>query len=171
MSDAAPARPMSSPVDSALDEAAEALRRASAVALAGHLNPDPDAIGSMLGLAGVLRTRGKDVVCSWANVPMELPRWLEAVPGHAPLVDSREFPKAPAVMVALDTASHDRLGSLSANADRAGTVIVLDHHQLSDPAPPAFALVNPLVRWHKSDSPTGFKPTCVLRTLLSGSGV
>ena len=81
MSDAARVRPVVSPVDEALERAATALSAAPAVALAGHFNPDPDAIGSMLGLAGFLRSRGVEVgsaaiasraplsraaACSWA---------------------------------------------------------------------------------------------------------
>ena len=142
MSDAARMRPVPSPVDEALDRAAEALSSAAGVALAGHVNPDPDAIGSMLGLAGFLRARGKDVVCSWANVPMEQPAWLQAVPGHAPIVDSREYPREPEVMVALDTASKDRLGSLATNADRAGALILLDHH-VTNPGFGSIPIIDP----------------------------
>jgi bifunctional oligoribonuclease and PAP phosphatase NrnA len=116
-------------VDEAIDRAAQVLERADQVALACHLNPDPDAAGSMLGLAGYLASRGKSVVCSWGNHPFELPRWLSLMTHDGFLVAPEAFPDAPQVMVALDTASPDRLGMLGANAARANQVIVLDHHR------------------------------------------
>jgi phosphoesterase RecJ-like protein len=115
--------------ESALDRAAKVLGEAKSVALACHLNPDPDAIGSMLGLAGYLATRGTEVVCSWGNHPMNRPGWLSTLNGAGPLVDPREFPAEPEVMVALDTAAPDRLGMLRTNAERARELIVIDHHR------------------------------------------
>ena len=112
----------------AIARAADVLSSATDVALAGHVNPDPDAIGSMLGLAEFLRSRGVTVVCSWPNEPLELPRWLEPFTDPPPIVPVGRFPKEPAVMVALDTASTDRLATLLPNAERAGVLIVLDHH-------------------------------------------
>ncbi len=112
-----------------LDRAASVLSSAPDVALACHVNPDPDALGSMLGLALHLRQMGKSVVCSWGNQPTEHPRWLEALHGRDLIVDAKAFPKAPPVMVALDTASPDRLGMLAAPAAAAGETIVLDHHR------------------------------------------
>src|SRR5438477_1994145 len=95
-----------------LEQAAEVLTGAPDVALACHFNPDPDALGSMLGLAEFLRARGKKVVCSFGNSPFELPRWVSALPGADSLVAPEEFPKAPPVLVTLDCASVDRLGAL-----------------------------------------------------------
>jgi phosphoesterase RecJ-like protein len=114
--------------DGALTHAAEVLSTAPSVALAGHVNPDPDALGSMLGLASFLRGRGAEVVCSWPNEPMDRPAWLDLFQDVPTVVPVPEFPKQPAVMVALDTASPDRLASLLPNAERAGVLIVLDHH-------------------------------------------
>ncbi len=114
---------------SELERAADVLGAARSVALACHVNPDPDAIGSMLGLAVLLERRGKDVVCSWANHPFSRPRWLDVLDGAGLIVEPQAFPAAPEVMVALDTAAPDRLGSLAANARRAGEVVVLDHHR------------------------------------------
>jgi phosphoesterase RecJ-like protein len=82
----------------------------------------------MFGLATFLMARGTEVICSWPNEPLETPRWLEMFDQVPPLVPIGAFPKAPEVMVALDTASPDRLGALLSNAGRAGTLIVLDHH-------------------------------------------
>jgi bifunctional oligoribonuclease and PAP phosphatase NrnA len=118
-------------VEDALERAAAALAGAGSVALACHVNPDPDAIGSMLGLAGYLASRGKRVVCSWGNRPFAVPRWVEELDpdAGAMVVEPDRFPEAPEVMVALDTASPDRLGPLQATVARAGAAVVLDHHR------------------------------------------
>jgi phosphoesterase RecJ-like protein len=112
-----------------LGRAARVLADAPRVALACHVNPDPDALGSMLGLALTLKERGTDVVCSWGNEPLARPRWLSLLGGESLLVEAKDFPAAPEVMVSLDTASVDRLGRLAANAGRAREWIVVDHHR------------------------------------------
>jgi phosphoesterase RecJ-like protein len=116
-------------VDSELDRASRALHGATQVALACHVNPDADAIGSMLGLAAYLSAQGKKVVCSWGNHPFHPPRWMSVLDGAGFLVEPRRFPEAPELLVALDTAAPERLGILSVNAERAGQVIVVDHHR------------------------------------------
>jgi phosphoesterase RecJ-like protein len=116
-------------LDVELSRAAAALEAADRVALACHVNPDPDALGSSLGLAGFLAARGKEVVCSWANDPFEPPSWMSELGGSGFVVPPSEFPKEPEVFVALDTASPDRLGDLAEVAQRAGEAIVLDHHR------------------------------------------
>jgi len=55
--------------------AAEALSEAPTIALACHVNPDADALGSILGLSNHLRGLGKQTVCSFPNDPFEPPRW------------------------------------------------------------------------------------------------
>ena len=116
-------------VEERLAEAARALDSAPEVALACHINPDPDALGSMLGLARFLEARGAHVVCSWGNEPMLRPRWLGMLGGEELLVEPPAFPEAPAVMVTLDAASIDRLGPLASRVSKAGQTIVLDHHR------------------------------------------
>jgi phosphoesterase RecJ-like protein len=116
-------------VEGEMSRAADALLAAPRVALACHVNPDPDAMGSMLGLAAYLASRGKEVVCSWGNHPFQPPRWMSILDGAGFLVEPRAFPEAPELLVALDTAAPERLGMLAANAERAGQVIVVDHHR------------------------------------------
>ena len=125
-----------------MERAGEALRGAERIALACHVNPDPDAIGSMLGLGLWLRAEDKDVVCSWGNDPMQLPRWLSVLPGSELIVDGKEFPANAQVMVALDTASPDRLGPLAATADASECVIVVDHHR-TNPGFGSIVLLDP----------------------------
>jgi phosphoesterase RecJ-like protein len=111
-----------------LVQAAEVLAGAKDVALACHVNPDTDALGSMLGLSIFLRSRGAHTVCSFANDPFVVPRWAEVLSGTDALVPSQEFPKEPQTMVTCDAASMDRLGSLAASAARARELIWIDHH-------------------------------------------
>jgi phosphoesterase RecJ-like protein len=116
----------------ALARAASVLSDATDVALACHVNPDADALGSMLGLSAFLRSRGVRTVCSFPNEPMEPPSWAALLPGAQDLVAVRAFPKQPAVMVTCDCAAFDRLGALGPAATRAGEVIWIDHHRSND---------------------------------------
>ncbi len=76
-----------------LARAAEVLGSATDVALACHLNPDADALGSMLGLAAFLRQRGTATVCSFPNEPLVMPRWAALLPGSEDLVEVRRLPR------------------------------------------------------------------------------
>jgi phosphoesterase RecJ-like protein len=96
------------------------------------MNPDADALGSMLGLAGFLRSRGVSTVCSFPNEPLDPPRWAALLPGSEGLVPMASFPDAPAVMVTCDCASLDRLGPLGRAASKARELIWIDHHRSND---------------------------------------
>ena len=100
--------------------------------MACHVNPDADALGSMLGLSAYLRARGIETICSFPNEPLEPPRWASLLPGVDRLVEASEFPREPEVMVTCDCASADRLGRLQASADRATELIWIDHHRSND---------------------------------------
>jgi phosphoesterase RecJ-like protein len=115
-----------------LAAAAAALEGASAVAIAAHVNPDADALGSSLGLSNFLRTRGVRTVVSFPNEPFDPPRWVSMLPGNDALVPPREFPREPPLMVTCDVASMDRLGMLAPSATRAETLIWIDHHVSND---------------------------------------
>ncbi len=115
-----------------LARAAQVLTEATDVALACHVNPDADALGSMLGLAAFLRSRGVRTTCSYPNEPLEPPRWASMLPGSEDLVPAREFPKDPAVMVTCDCAAFDRLAQLGRSANRARELIWIDHHRSNE---------------------------------------
>jgi phosphoesterase RecJ-like protein len=109
-------------------KAAETLSGVSEVALACHVNPDADALGSMLGLSNHLRAMGTRTVCSFPNDPFEMPRWADLLPGTEALVPPTAFPNDPPVMVTCDVTSIDRLGVLGGPAVRARSLIWVDHH-------------------------------------------
>jgi phosphoesterase RecJ-like protein len=114
-------------VDTALERAARAIDGADVVALACHVNPDGDALGSMLGLFHVLRAAGRDVVASFPPPFAVAPHYRE-LPGLDLLTKPDDFPAEPDVMVTFDCGSLGRLGELHAAAEAARELIVLDHH-------------------------------------------
>jgi bifunctional oligoribonuclease and PAP phosphatase NrnA len=120
------------------DAAARVLNDAEQVALVCHVNPDADAMGSMLGLACYLAGRGTKVMATSPNRLDDLPRWVEVLPGREHLVPPGDLPKAPPVVVTLDAADVGRLDGLAHLVTRAGTVICIDHHRTN----PGFGTVN-----------------------------
>lgn len=114
------------------DDALRALTGARAVALACHIGPDGDALGSMLALGMALRARGTPVVASWGSDPFAVPRTYTFLPGLDLLSPPSAVADAPEVMVTFDAGSFERLGSLEANARAAVTLIVVDHHASND---------------------------------------
>jgi phosphoesterase RecJ-like protein len=107
----------------------------------------------MLGLAGPLRSRGAEVVCTWPNDPMERPAWLDLVGDVAPIVEPADFPAAPEVLVTLDAASLDRLGSLADRVARANEVVVIDHHVTN----PGFGTINVIDQHASSSAEVAFR--------------
>jgi len=101
---------------------------ADRVALACHVGPDGDALGSMLGLGAALRSRGTHVVASWGGEPFEVPAAYSFLPATDLLVPPSEFPAAPELFLTLDTGSPDRLGALEDRVSTAGCTVVVDHH-------------------------------------------
>jgi phosphoesterase RecJ-like protein len=97
------------------------------VALACHVNPDGDALGSLLGLFHVLRAGGRDVVGSFPHPFAVAPHYRE-LPGLELLTSPDEFPREPDVMVTFDCGSLGRLGDLEPAAKAARELVVLDHH-------------------------------------------
>jgi nanoRNase/pAp phosphatase (c-di-AMP/oligoRNAs hydrolase) len=110
-----------------LGEAARAIEAAPELALACHVGPDGDALGSMLGLALAAQEQGKKAVASFGS-PFVVPGSLRFLPGLDLLVPPSKFPAEPVLMVVHDVGSADRLGELASSAGKAGTVVVLDHH-------------------------------------------
>ncbi|MBM3672827.1 MAG: bifunctional oligoribonuclease/PAP phosphatase NrnA [Actinobacteria bacterium] len=114
-----------------LSTAAAAIDAAPRVALACHVSPDGDALGSMLGLFHVLRAAGRDVVASFPP-PFIVAAHYRELPGLDLLVAPEHFPEEPDVMVTFDCGSLGRLGDLERSAKAARELIVIDHHISND---------------------------------------
>ena len=109
-----------------LKKAAEVLAESEKIALACHVGPDGDALGSMLGFGVAASNAGKTVVASFGT-PFMVPDNLSFLPSEL-LINPTEFPEKPKTMVVFDAGSAERLGELADNAGAAETLVVLDHH-------------------------------------------
>ncbi len=110
-----------------LAKAAALIAGADIVALACHVGPDGDALGSMLALHHVLRAAGRNSVAAFAG-PQVVGDHYRELPGLDRLTPPEKFPAEPEVMVTLDCGSIDRLGALAESARAAKELVVIDHH-------------------------------------------
>jgi phosphoesterase RecJ-like protein len=106
---------------------AEALSAASTIGVVGHVRPDGDALGSMIGLVLSARAAGKDAVASFGE-PFVVGDEFGFLDLEA-LVPPREFPKGLDLAIVCDTSARDRVGSVVGRVESAGTVGVIDHHR------------------------------------------
>lgn len=105
-------------------ELAQRIQAAEHIYLATHIDPDGDAIGSLLGLAWTLRNLGKDVTAACAD---PVPEAYTFLPGSDDI--TRRPPADEDLIISLDAGSLDRLGELYAPerfADR--SLVNIDHH-------------------------------------------
>ena len=97
---------------------------ADTIALAGHLNPDGDAIGACLALGGALEKAGKKVQVileKYADKYHLIPN------GH--LVWQAEEAEVPELFIALDSGDEGRLGAAAEIFAKAAKKINIDHHE------------------------------------------
>ena len=121
-------------VDEALDRAATAIGQAPSITLACHVDPDGDALGSMLALHHLCRSQGKPSVASWPEPFVVAPHY-SFLPGLDTCTKPADVPAEPGVMITFDCGSLGRLGDLASKARAAvksGTLIVIDHHRTND---------------------------------------
>jgi len=115
---------------SELERAAAAIEDASSLALACHVGPDGDALGSMLAFHHLCRSQSRLSVASWSEPFIVAPHY-NFLPGLDTTTKPEDFPTAPSVMVTFDCGSLGRLGDLAGAAVAArddGELIVIDHH-------------------------------------------
>ncbi|MFJ2030944.1 bifunctional oligoribonuclease/PAP phosphatase NrnA [Streptosporangium sp. NPDC087985] len=110
------------------DRAVGLISSADEIALACHISPDGDALGSMLALGMALRAAGRRVTASFGERRFRVPRLLRFLPGQELLSEPDAYPAAPELMITFDAPTVERLGVLAGNAARARELVVLDHH-------------------------------------------
>jgi bifunctional oligoribonuclease and PAP phosphatase NrnA len=116
----------------AMDEVVQRLADVAAaggtVVLACHVGPDGDALGATLALHLALRRLGARSVPTWGEEPLRVPAPYVDLPGVDAVVAPSALPETPDLLVTLDAASEDRLGSVRPLLDSGVPTIVLDHH-------------------------------------------
>ena len=75
------------------------------IAIVSHINPDGDAVGSLLGLGHMLRAQGHAVTLALAD---PVPSNVRFLPGAASIV--RRVTERPDVLIAVDSGDRQRLG-------------------------------------------------------------
>jgi phosphoesterase RecJ-like protein len=126
------------------------LPRDASILLVCHVNPDGDALGSMLGFGLGLRQLGFTRVVATFPEPFAVAPAFSFLPGQDLLVHPSAAPARPDLGMSFDAASETRLGELVPALRAAATWIVLDHHasnpgfggvRIIDPAAAATSLV------------------------------
>jgi phosphoesterase RecJ-like protein len=108
-----------------IDRILEKIRESQTICIGGHMRPDGDCIGSQLALAIALHRQGKKVVC-WNEDP---------VPAKYAFLDCGHVVRKPEpgqefdLVIALDCASFERLGTIGPAVAQRRCLINIDHHQ------------------------------------------
>jgi phosphoesterase RecJ-like protein len=98
------------------------------VLLICHVNPDGDALGSMLGFGLGLRSFDGLRLQATFPPPYEVPEPFADLPGLDLLVPPSEVWTDPDLVIVFDVAAESRLGKLVDRLPAASATIVLDHH-------------------------------------------
>jgi len=111
-----------------LKEAAEKIRSADNIFIACHINPDGDAIGSLLSLGLGLKQIGKKV-----NMisPDGVPDIYNKLPG-VKYIEKRAS-RVPELAIAVDSSNKKLLGGSLETFKKAKWVLSIDHHEVREP--------------------------------------
>ena len=130
------------------DATVDTIKNSQRIALACHVNPDGDALGSLLGMSLALRSLGKTTYPTWGSDPVEPPPSLMFMPGVDSLVQVADIPHDTDLFIALDCGAAHRLGCLEKRAGESDPVINIDHH----PGNGGFGTLNVVVETASSTS-------------------
>src|SRR3954454_14508531 len=108
-----------------IDRIIEGIKDSQTIAIAGHIRPDGDCVGSQLGLTLALQNEGKKVFC-----------WNEdIIPQKYRFLDRNEIIQRPKrglkfdCVIATDAASFERLGAVGECVTDRKLFINIDHHE------------------------------------------
>ena len=117
--------PESDGLELPLIDAAAAIRASQSIVLACHVNPDGDALGSMLGLALALISLSKEVVCLSEDGVPDILRFLPGTELVAKTTTLAVFDLA----LVVDSGDLPRVGAtIQPLVGRAKRVVDIDHH-------------------------------------------
>ncbi|MGI4789807.1 MAG: DHH family phosphoesterase [Janthinobacterium lividum] len=111
-----------------LATAAAAIRQSQTIVMACHVNPDGDALGSLLGLALALIPLGKTLVCLSEDGVPDILKFLPGAELIQQTTDQAEFDLA----LVVDSGDFPRVGkTVQPLIGRAKQIVDIDHHAAS----------------------------------------
>lgn len=114
-----------------LDQALEEIKSAESFLLTTHTHPDGDAIGSMLALHHFLNDLGKTDVTSAAHD--SVPRIYNWLPLADQITDASGMRDNYDLIIIIDVAQLERIGSIGEKFAEGQRILVLDHHLEENP--------------------------------------
>ena len=115
--------------DNRFDAVIERIKAGKRFMVVSHVNPEGDAIGSLLGLSLVLKGMGKEVTPFLQD---SIPKILEFLPGADTVVHTLDGCEPFDATFAVDCGKLDRLGSRFVEFKGRGPIINIDHHITND---------------------------------------
>lgn len=109
-----------------IDRAAAVLRQGQRFVVTCHLNPDGDAIGSMLAAVHLLRDAGKEAI-PFHSEPVPGP--YRFLPGAEDVTGDLRIEGPFDALVVVDVGERDRIPAQLPKAAEEAEVLVIDHHQ------------------------------------------
>ena len=103
-----------------VDAFAVLLRKHRKISILSHVNPDPDAIGTALGVYTWLREQGYQVEV--VNASEDIPRFLDFLPYFSKIKQKLDFDDS--LIITCDCGSVDRVGMVIEGRD----IVNIDHH-------------------------------------------
>ena len=127
-------------------EVAEKIEAASAVTIVTHLNPDPDTLGTGLGIYNLLKKHTSKRV-EIVNASKEYPKYLDFLPSFNRIKQKMDFEES--LIIGCDCGSIDRFGF-----DLTGREIInVDHHRSND----MYGTINVVVPEYASASQVAYR--------------
>ncbi len=114
-----------------LEGVVEECRKAESFLITSHAGPDGDSVGSMLAMRHFLKALGKTDITSACHDPV--PRIYDWLPGAEEIVDADNVRAAYDLVLVLDVAQLERIGSVGTRLSADQRILVLDHHREEDP--------------------------------------
>lgn len=119
---------LNSPLATAIDSLKPILEQNQTFLVAGHVNPDGDAIGSMVAMGHFLRNLGKTVTL-YDRDPV--PHNFLFLPGAESITN--QVNSRPDVTILVDCGLPGRIGEQFPKEGWGDTIVVVDHHKTVDP--------------------------------------
>jgi phosphoesterase RecJ-like protein len=109
-----------------IDEVLAVMDSAQSIAIAGHINPDGDAIGSALALRDLLEAKGKEVTILLGQ-DHAAPELYDFLPRYD-FVLASDYDATPDLFIVVDASTAKRLGTCERLIASAKDTLVIDHH-------------------------------------------